>query len=82
MGEDAVSRIRSEASTIFKIKLCDIQQIKKAKSSVYELRDFVAFQRPKSSLRNSFGRYTTYTKRGLRNWELYDDFKKVAIHVK
>ncbi|KAL5236646.1 hypothetical protein ACI65C_004056 [Semiaphis heraclei] len=38
-GEDAVSSNRSsEAATIIKIKLCDIPQIIKVKSAVYELR--------------------------------------------
>ncbi|CAI6375745.1 unnamed protein product [Macrosiphum euphorbiae] len=78
-GEDAVSSHRSsEAATIFKIKLCDIPEIITVKSAVYELRGVLAFQRPKSSLRNSVGHYTTYVKRGSRNWELYDDLKKNA----
>jgi len=53
IGEDAVSSIRSsEAATIFKTKLCDIPQLINVKDLVYELRGVLAFQRPKSSLRN------------------------------
>ncbi|XP_050064744.1 uncharacterized protein LOC126553644 [Aphis gossypii] len=82
-GEDAVSSLRSsEAATIFKIKLCDIPQLIKVKSKVYELRGVLAFQRPKSSLRNSVSHYTAYIKRGSRNWELYDDLKKMPVLVK
>ncbi|XP_022183098.1 uncharacterized protein LOC111042707 [Myzus persicae] len=82
-GEDAISSQRSsEAATIFKIKLCDIPELITVKSTVYELRGVLAFQRPKSSLRNSVGHYTTYTKRGSKNWELYDDLKKLPVQVK
>ncbi|CAI6373556.1 unnamed protein product [Macrosiphum euphorbiae] len=82
-GEEAISSQRSsEAATIFKIKLCDIPELITVKSTVYELRGALAFQRPKSSLRNSVGHYTTYTKRGSKNWELYDDLKKLPVQVK
>ncbi|XP_060856025.1 uncharacterized protein LOC132933765 [Metopolophium dirhodum] len=81
--EDAISSLRSsEAATIFKIKLCDIPKLIKVKSTVYELRGVLAFQRSKSSLRNSVGHYTTYAKRGSKNWELYDDLKKIPVQVK
>jgi hypothetical protein len=61
---------------IYLSKLYDIPQIIKVKSTVYELRGVLAFQQPKNSLRNTVSHYTTYMKRGCRNWEQYDDLKK------
>lgn len=77
-----ITKKNSEAGVILKIKLCDIPTVLTYNSVTYELRGVICYHKRKSSLRNSIGHYNTYSRRGTRNWELYDDLKKKSIPVK
>lgn len=62
--------------------MCDIFLIIICETLTYELHDVIAFRGEKSKLRHSIGHYLTYTKRDIKNWELYDDLKIKPVPVK
>lgn len=76
-GEDVISKDRTcEAAAQVEIKLDDIPQILLHNSKTYEIRGVISFSRGRSALRNTVGHYCAYAKRGIRNWQMFDDLKK------
>lgn len=81
-GEECVLKNRSsEASTAVFMRLCNVQELLIYNFKTYELRG-VKRLKARSSSRSSVGHYNTYTKRGTKNWQLFEDLIKKPIPIK
>jgi len=71
----------SETAEQVKMRLSDIPKMLVYNDITYELRGVISFHTPKSKLRTSLGHYNAYALRGLKNWQLFDDFKEEPIPI-
>jgi len=79
---DEKGNFSSEAVPQLQIALKDIPEILINSGITYELRGVGCYRRSPNSLRTSTGHYYACCKRGINNWELFDDLLKNVKQVK